>query len=153
MTERWWEIEQVRKTIINDNDNNADRYNSEYTSSYSKLSISNVFNYLSTYDGFLILEITSVTGCCSAYDSIQIKDIMSSFLYFNYYKKVVLYSENEVIMLENYFKINELPALLFIYKRNIIGKILGIYRNCEEESIQFIKDKVKEIISPYVGFI
>lgn len=145
--EHWWEIEQIRMTELDPRYDKKDRFNSEMTSAFAKLQPDECYSYIQSQDGLAVLEITSNAGCCSAYDSIQILDILPSDVYYRYYRKTVLYTEDEIIKIESLFHINELPALLIFYNHEMIGKILGIYRNCEPYSISLLKKRVKEFLS------
>ena len=145
--EKWWAIEKVRETI---NTERCDRYNSEFTISNSRLSFNESLTFINGYNGLAILEITGVASCIGESDCIPIQDIIPFLVYQNCYKKVVLRDENEVTQIEEKYGINELPALLFFFNGEVKGKILGIYRYCEIESIKFLKVKVKSIISPYL---
>ena len=145
--EHWWEIEQVRMTELDPRYDKKDRFNSEMTSAFAKLQPDQCFDYIQSQEGLAVLEITSNAGCCSAYDSIQILDILPSDIYYRYYRKTVLYTEQDIIMIEGLFHINELPALLFFYNRRMVGKILGIYRNCEPYSIKLLKDRISGFLS------
>lgn len=145
--EYWWAIEKVRQTDwLNFK---VDRYNSEGTTPFAKIEPKKCKEIVASSKGLFILEITSVVGCCSAYDSIPIPEIIPEILYQRYYKKTVVYNEADIEALESYFEINELPALLFYYDGKMIGKIMGIYRSCEPLSKILLRKKILSILQPY----
>ncbi len=151
--EYWWEVEQVRETVFDPNYRKKDRYNSEDILDFAKLTVDNFENYLKETDCLVVLEITSSSGCCSAYSSIPILDLIPEYIYHQYYKKIVVYTETEVDYLERFFELNELPALLFILQKKIIGRVVGIYQNSSDEDVCTMKNKVKEILDVILGLI
>lgn len=151
--ERWWAEEEIQKTESIYDEGIKDRYNSEDVTSFSRISLEECEALLGMSKSLLIMEVTSSVGCCSAYDSIKITDILPLSLYNQYYKKIVVKNEDETMQTEQILGVSELPAMVFYFQKRKIGSILGIYRQCEINSIRLLRKKIKEILLPYEQFV
>lgn len=148
--QKWWAEQEIHKTerVYKDGNQIADRFNAEDTTLHARISPEECYKYVCESRGLLILEIAANSVCCSAYDSIQLLKILDKNIYHKYYRKVVLYNEKDIIRIEGEFKINELPALVFFFNGERIGLISGIYRHCEDNSEELLKNKISKILLP-----
>lgn len=152
-TDQWWALEQIHKSADDETFTIIDRYNSGFVTPFSKIEIENAYEYIKRSEGLCILEITSEVGCCSAHDSIPIVKLLQKSVYEKYYKKIVVLNEQQAIQAESLFQINELPVMLFFYKNEQIGRITGIYRNCEVWLHEQLQNKINSILRPYLDLM
>ena len=152
-TDRWWALEQIYKSTDDESFTIIDRYNSGYVTAFKQIEIDDACDYIKAMGSLCILEITSLVSCCSAHDSIPIVELIPNTIYERYYKKVVVNDEQQAIKAESLFGIDELPVMLFFFKNERIGKITGIYRNCEVWVHDQLKEKINSILRPYLDLM
>lgn len=152
-TDRWWALEQIYKSDDNETFSIIDRYNSGFVTPFAKIEIDDAYRYIDVLEGLCVLEITSEVGCCSAHDSIPIVELIPKDVYEKYYKKIVVFNEEQATKVESLFLVNELPVILFYYKNKCIGKITGVYRSCEVWLHDQLKGKINMILRPYLDLM
>lgn len=159
-------LRQIEKTTIEPDFFDKDRYGSgSYNPDHRTTNFDIAVSCLDESKPLQILEISDESRHASSFDSVLITDLISKPYYDRYYikyeipkieeedpDKVTLYEDAHKYddiykMVLDSFRINELPALLFISHGKIIFQYEGLLRNVDVDVVNYLKNRISDILS------